>query len=195
MKPRPRSRSAPADARGALGALNVDTVRAAVQAVKGRRLTSASAGDLPMEPEALASAVRSPRPSMRWRQRACSTSRSVCFRTRGGACVTLLGARTRDTRLIGVLFADVEPDIGALPALLARLSTAGFAGAILDTRYKDPGRIIDRLGIPALAAFREACRANSHDRTCWLARCSRYPSPPAARARLARFPPRAALAR
>jgi dihydroneopterin aldolase len=122
------------DARGALGALNIDTVRAAVQAVKGRRLTSASAGDLPMEPETLAAAVN-----------AMAATRVQYVKVglfpdpRRGACVALLGARTRDTRLIGVLFADVEPDIGALPALLARLSAAGFAGAILDTLTKTLG--------------------------------------------------------
>jgi (5-formylfuran-3-yl)methyl phosphate synthase len=143
------------DARGALGALNVDTVRAAVQAVKGRRVTSASAGDLPMEPETLAAAVN-----------AMAATRVQYVKVglfpdpRRGACVARLGARTRDTRLIGVLFADVEPDIGALPALLARLPAAGFAGAILDTRYKDPGRLLDRMDIPALAAFGDACRAN-----------------------------------
>jgi (5-formylfuran-3-yl)methyl phosphate synthase len=143
------------DARGALGALNVDTVRAAVRAVKGRRLTSASAGDLPMEPETLAAAVD-----------AMAATRVQFVKVglfpdpRRGACVAHLGARPRDARLIGVLFADVEPDISAFPALLARLSTAGFAGAILDTRYKDPGRLIDRMDISALAAFGDACRAN-----------------------------------
>lgn len=143
------------DARGALGALNVNTVRAAVQAVRGRRLTSASAGDLPMEPETLAAAVNGMAAT-----RVQYVKVGLFPDPRRGACVGLLGARTRDTRLIGVLFADVEPDIGALPALLARLSAAGFVGAILDTRYKDPGRIIDRMDISALAAFGDACRAN-----------------------------------
>jgi (5-formylfuran-3-yl)methyl phosphate synthase len=43
-------------ARGALGALAPDIVRAAVERIAGRRPVSAVAGDLPMEPEVVASA-------------------------------------------------------------------------------------------------------------------------------------------
>jgi len=143
------------DVDGALGALDIDTVRAAIRAIAGRRAASAAAGDLPMEPETLAAAVA-----------ALATTRVQYVEVgllpdlRREACVARLAAHARDTRLIGVLFADREPDVDALPALLARLSAAGFAGATLDTADKHAGRLIDRVDIPALAGFVAACRAN-----------------------------------
>jgi len=138
------------------GAFDADAVRAAVRAIADRRPASAAAGDPAMEPEKLAAAV------------AAVAATGVQYvkvgllpDARGTACVARLAAQARDTRLIGVLFADREADASALPVLLARLRAAGFAGAMLDTTDKGADRLIDRMDILALAAFIAACRTNA----------------------------------
>jgi (5-formylfuran-3-yl)methyl phosphate synthase len=137
------------------GAFDAGAVRAAVRAIAGRRPASAAAGDLPMEPEKLAAAV------------AAVAATGVQYVTIGlppdprrEACIARLGAQARETGLIGVLFADREADADALPALLAHLRAAGFAGATLATSTEGAHRLLDRMDIPALAAFVAACRTN-----------------------------------
>ena len=141
--------------RGALGALAPDAVSAAFETIAGRRPASAVTGDLPMQPETLAAAA------------AAMTATGVEFvkvglfpDARREACIASLSALARQTKLIGVLFADLESEAGALAGLPARLSAAGFAGAMLDTARKGAGRLLDCLDIPALAGFVGACRAN-----------------------------------
>ncbi|HEV2954749.1 MAG TPA: (5-formylfuran-3-yl)methyl phosphate synthase [Xanthobacteraceae bacterium] len=143
------------DASATPGALAADAVRAALRAIAGRRPASATVGDLPLEPETLAAAA------------AAMAAAGVQYvkvgllpGPRREACVARLAAQARDTRLIAVLFADRETDASALPALLARLRAAEFAGAMLDTADRG-ARLIDRMDIPALAAFVDGCRANA----------------------------------
>jgi (5-formylfuran-3-yl)methyl phosphate synthase len=143
------------DLADANGAFDADAVRAAVRAIAGRRPASAIIGDLPMEPGRLAAAT------------AAVAATGVQYVKIGllpdawrDACVARLAAQAREIRLIGVLFADRETDADALPALLARLRAAGFAGAMLDTAEKG-ARLIDRMGIPALAGFVAACRSQA----------------------------------
>jgi (5-formylfuran-3-yl)methyl phosphate synthase len=137
------------------GAFDADAVRAAVRTIAGRRPASAGAGELPMEPEKLAAAV------------AAVAATGVQHATinllpdpQRDACIAQLAAQARDIRLIGVLFADREADPDALPALLARLRAAGFAGVTLGTSTEGSLRLLDRMDIPALAAFVAACRTN-----------------------------------
>ena len=143
------------DLTDANGAFDAEAVRAGVRTIAGRRPASAAPGDLPTDPEKLAAAV------------AAVAATGVQYVKVGlppdaqrTACVARLSAQTRDTRLIGVLFADRETDVRALPALLARLRAAGFAGAMLDTTGEGADRLIDRMDIPALASFISACRTN-----------------------------------
>jgi dihydroneopterin aldolase len=142
-------------ARGALGALEPAAVGAAVETIAGRRPASAVTGDLPMEPATLAAAA------------AAMAATGVQFVKIGmfpdagrEACIAGLAALAREKKLIGVLFADLESDAGALAALPARLAQAGFAGAMLDTARKGAGRLLERMDIPALAGFLGACRTN-----------------------------------
>ena len=144
------------DLTDANGGFDAHAVRTAVRAIAGRRPASATAGDVPMEPERLAAAV------------ATVAATGVQYvkvglvpDARRAACVARLAAQARDTRLIGVLFADRENDLGAVPALLTRLRSAGFAGAMLDTTSAGAERLIDRMDIPLLAAFIGACRTNA----------------------------------
>ena len=74
-----------------------------------------------------------------------------------------LEALARQGRLIGMLFADEAPDFG----LLARLAALGFAGAMLDTRAKGAGRLINHLDVAKLAQFCAA--AHQHGLTAGLA--------------------------
>jgi dihydroneopterin aldolase len=74
-----------------------------------------------------------------------------------------LAAAAGSARLIAVLAAGAG-DLSLLPAVLADLAAAGFAGAMLDVEDKrrwgdSAGRLVDRLGLPALAAFVAACHA------------------------------------
>jgi len=137
------------------GAFDAGAVRAAVRAIAGRRPASAAAGELPMEPEELAAAIRA------------VAATGVQYVTIGllpdprrEACIARLAAQARETRLIGMLFADRETDAGTLPALLTRLRAAGFAGATLATSAEGAHRLLDRMDIPALAGFVAACRTN-----------------------------------
>jgi FolB domain-containing protein len=142
-------------ARGALGALAADAVRAAVRTVAGRRPTSAATGDVPMEPDAIVPAA------------AAAAKTGVQYvklglfpQARREECIAALAPLARDTKLVGVIFADLEPDAGLVRGVLERLRAAGFAGAMLDTARKGSGRLLDNLDIPSLAGFVEACRSN-----------------------------------
>jgi dihydroneopterin aldolase len=75
-------------------------------------------------------------------------------------CIASLARVARGTKLVGVIFADLEPDAGARRALIAAMRAAGFAGAMLDTARKGSGRLLDNLDIPLLAGFVDACHAD-----------------------------------
>jgi (5-formylfuran-3-yl)methyl phosphate synthase len=134
---------------GPLGALTTDVVRAAVAAVAGRRSTSAVTGNVPMQPDAVASAV------------AAMAGTGVDYVKVGlfpgpdrADCIRALSALARKTKIVGVMFADQ----GADEALLAAMATSGFAGAMLDTAGKAAGRLLDHADIASLGTFVDACR-------------------------------------
>jgi len=136
-------------ARGALGALPPETVQATVAAIRGRRPVSAVTGDLPMEPETIADAV------------AAMTATGVDYvkvglfpDARRFDCVRALSRLAGNTKIVGVMFAD----LGADPDLLPILAEAGFAGAMLDTARKGSGRLLDHRDVAALQDFVAACR-------------------------------------
>jgi dihydroneopterin aldolase len=149
-------------ARGALGALAPDIVRAAIQTIAGRRPASAVTGDLPMDPAMLAGAA------------AAMAATGVQYvkvglfpDARREDCVAALATLARGTKLVGVMFADLEPDENTRRALIATMRACGFAGAMLDTARKGAGRLLDNLDIPSLAGFVEVCHA--HDLLAGLA--------------------------
>jgi FolB domain-containing protein len=136
-------------ARGALGALPPEVVRATVAAVGGRRPVSAVTGDLPMEPDVITDAV------------ARNAGTGVDYVKVGlfpgpkrPECIRALASLARDTKIVGVMFADRGADNG----LLALMAEAGFAGAMLDTAGKGAGRLLDHMDVPALRLFIAACR-------------------------------------
>ena len=103
---------------GALGAVSLDVVKETVASVAGRRPVSAVAGDLPMEPARIRAAALA------------LAATGVDFvkigffpSTEGPDCAAALADAAKEVRLIGVLFADLDPDFGLLPALAGMVST------------------------------------------------------------------------
>ncbi len=130
---------------GALGALPLDTVRAIVDAVGGRTPVSATIGDFPtMEPYAVPHAVD------------MMAATGVDFVKIGlfptpalEGCLAALAPLCNRYRLVAVLFADCNPDIG----LADRLAEYGFAGIMLDTMEKTAGGLLHYQTISYLARF------------------------------------------
>lgn len=138
-------------ARGALGALDPAAVRETVGLIAGRRPTSAVTGDLPMQPEALLAAAEAIAAT------GVDYVKIGLFPDVGrAACIRALAPLARRTRLIGVMFADREPDPGLLPLM----RQCGFAGAMLDTAGKGAGRLLTHADAVALGTFVRACRAH-----------------------------------
>jgi uncharacterized protein (UPF0264 family) len=135
-------------ARGALGALDPDLVRAIAARVEGRALTSAVAG----EAEAVAALV----PSIRALSGTGVGFVKVAVRAAWSADDLARVADAAPGRLIAVLFAEA----GGAVDLVARLAEAGFLGAMIDTAGKDGRRLTDHLSLPVLGAFTEACRTH-----------------------------------
>ncbi|HEX4260684.1 MAG TPA: (5-formylfuran-3-yl)methyl phosphate synthase [Acetobacteraceae bacterium] len=134
---------------GAFAAVSLETVRATVRAVAGRRPVSAVAGELPMRAQTVVAAVGA--------LAECGVDFVKLGILAGDplpviAALAPLAARVR---LIAVLFADRVPDFGLLPML----AQARFAGAMLDTAAKDGARLLDHMPLPRLRAFVEACRS------------------------------------
>ena len=133
--------------RGALGALPSATVREIVATIAGRAVTSAVAGDgtgadLAGAVEAMAEA------GPRWIKIAVGTAPDAALAEAAAAA---------PGRLIGVVFAE---DFFDGDDLSTRLATAGFSGAMIDTRGKHGTGLRDVLPAATLATFVAACRAH-----------------------------------
>jgi (5-formylfuran-3-yl)methyl phosphate synthase len=135
--------------RGALGAVPLDAAREAIAAVAGRSETSAALGDPPYDEDGLLASARA------------LATMGVDYLKLAVDAPTLhrlgdsLSGLARDVGLIGMMFADENPDF----ALLAKLSALGFKGAMLDTRDKSRGRLIAHLDVVQLSQFCSQCRA------------------------------------
>jgi len=135
---------------GALGALPLDTVRAIVHAVGGHAPVSATVGDFPtMEPHAVAQAVD------------MMAATGVDFVKIGlfpapalHDCLAALAPLCSQHRLVAVLFADRNPDIG----LADRLAECGFAGIMLDTLDKSAGGLLRHQPVARLIRFVDHAR-------------------------------------
>ncbi len=135
--------------RGALGAVQLETARAAIAAIARRSETSAALGDPPYDEDALLAGARA---------LAATGVDYVKLAVDAPALDRLgdsLSKLARDVNLVGMMFADEQPDF----ALLAKLSALGFKGAMLDTRDKSLGRLIAHLDVVSLRQFCSECRA------------------------------------
>lgn len=136
-------------AHGALGALPVETIRAILGAVAGRRTVTAVTGNA-TDPAAVLDAAET----------IAATGVGMvkiglfpgCDRAR---LLADLGRRlARRTRLVGVVFADREPDT----TLVGAAAAAGFAGIMIDTAGKDGG-LFSHLDDDWLSGFVAEARA------------------------------------
>jgi (5-formylfuran-3-yl)methyl phosphate synthase len=153
--------------KGALGALAPNVVRAIVDDIRSRQPVSAVTGDLPMQPDVVVNAARA--------MAGCGVDyiKVGLFPGEGRiACINALSPLAAKHKIIGVLFADRDPDMTLLPLLAAN----GFAGVMIDTAGKGAGRLLTHLDIPALAGFVKACRV--HKLMCGLAGSLEAPDVP-----------------
>ena len=130
---------------GALGALPLPVIENIIRTIDGARATSATIGDLPMQPSMVVEAVH--------QTADCGVDFvKIGFFEEGdtAACLQALASLAKDgLKLVAVLFADRNPDFGLLPQLQA----AGFYGVMLDTCIKDGRSLLDHLPQADLQAF------------------------------------------
>lgn len=132
-------------AQGALGALPLATITDIVHAIGGRKIISATIGDLPMQPEVLVDAIHP------------MTATGVDIVKVGFspsdtllACIhAMLPITAQGVKLVAVLPADLDPDL----ELSAEFKRAGFLGVMLDTFHKDGKSLLDHYSITQVADF------------------------------------------
>ncbi len=134
---------------GVLGALDRDEIQRIVTALAGVRPISATIGDVPMDPDSVRSATAT--------IAACGVDYvKVGLPTAGDrrACVRACASIGRQSKLVGVLFADQAMDW----EMLSVLAEHGFRGAMLDTAAKESGSLHTFWDQERLAAFVGRCR-------------------------------------
>ena len=133
------------------GPLRLDVIRAVVAAVHSPRLVSATAGDLPMDPDALSTRVQ---------ELAATEVDYINVVIPSGIdalpCITSLTRLGSQTKLIAVFRASAPPDL----ASLSLLSHGNFAGATIDMRIEVDGGLLNRFGMSYLRGFIERCHAS-----------------------------------
>lgn len=130
---------------GALGALPACTIRACLAAVAGRRLVSATIGDLPMEPDGVATAVAG----------TAATGVDIVKMGIGAggdpqACIAAAAKARGTAALVGVILADMTDPT---PDLVGAMADGGFIGVMLDTGLKDGCTLRDHRSADALTDF------------------------------------------
>lgn len=134
---------------GALGPISLETARQAMTAVSRRGETSATLGDPPYSEEAVLTRARALAAT------GVDYLKLAADRPMLNRLADSLRHLAREVALVGILFADDEPDF----ALLPDLATLGFKGAMLDTRDKTRGRLLAHLEVTQLEDFCSRCRA------------------------------------
>ncbi|MCB5184188.1 (5-formylfuran-3-yl)methyl phosphate synthase [Methylobacillus gramineus] len=135
---------------GALGALPLSVIEQAVLAIDGRRITSATTGDLPMEPELILDAVKA--------VAACGVDivKVGFFGTalQHEACIAALKPliSQQSISIVAVLMADLSPDL----AVVHQLRQAGFFGVMLDTARKNGSHLLSHMSMHQLQDFVES---------------------------------------
>jgi uncharacterized protein (UPF0264 family) len=144
---------------GALGALDIDTVKQIVAGINGRCPVSATIGDMPMHPDPVFNAVKAMAetgvdyikigffPGDDWR----------------GTVKRLSALTVQNNALIAVLFADTQPELN----ILDLLKEAGFKGVMLDTMNKQQGSLTRQMTKMEIAQF--VTQAKARRLICGLA--------------------------
>jgi (5-formylfuran-3-yl)methyl phosphate synthase len=135
---------------GALGALPVATVREAVALVKGRCQTSATIGDLPMEPAQIRRAAeKMAATGVDYVKIGLFTDGRV-----SDCLIALQPLAVQGIPLVGVMFADRQPNF----SWISLMRQVGFKGAMLDTSVKEGRSLLSYLSLAVIADFIEAAR-------------------------------------
>ncbi len=130
---------------GALGALSVSELAEIVAFVNGRTVTSATIGDLPMDPDHLVPAVEA----------MAETGVDIVkvgFFQQGNlmSCIEALSHfKPRGVHIVAVMMADQLQDM----SLIRPMSEAGFLGVMLDTAQKNGKSLTDYMALPDIAEF------------------------------------------
>jgi len=130
---------------GALGALDIATVKQIVAEIDGRCPVSATIGDLPVQPDPIFNAVKA------------MAETGVDFIKIGffpdddwqGTVKKLSVLTQQNLALIAVLFADTQPDF----AIMSLLKDSGFKGVMLDTMDKQKGSLTQQMAKMEIAQF------------------------------------------
>jgi uncharacterized protein (UPF0264 family) len=136
-------------AKGALGAVDLTTIKACVASLAGRVPVSATVGDLPMDANLVGDAVRA--------TAACGVDYVKLGVTPGGdpdACFARLNADRPQPNLILVFFADAMPAFDPIAAALE----AGARGVMLDTAGKQSGSLLDHMALGEIDRFVTSAR-------------------------------------
>jgi uncharacterized protein (UPF0264 family) len=145
-------------ASGSLGALEVEAAKEIVQVIGGKCLTSATIGDLPMQPELIFNTV------MRMAKTGVNYIKIGFFPDENqGQVISKLEPITPKINLIAVLFADTDIDFN----IIDKLITAGFKGVMLDTQDKTKGSLTGFM--PKAEIGRFVGRVKSRQSICGLA--------------------------
>jgi dihydroneopterin aldolase len=129
---------------GALGAVAPSVIAEVVGAIGKHRATSAVCGDLPMDPELIRNRVGEVAAS------GVDYVKIGFFPSPDAAiCVETLGAISAKSKLIAVIFADLDPDF----SLLNSFARHGFHGVMIDTADKSKGRLLDHLSPERIPDF------------------------------------------
>ena len=146
-------------ARGALGALDTDSVKKIVARIDGRKPVSATIGDLPMQADLVFNAVST-------MAETGVDYIKIGFFPGGDWTGTIekLSVLTRQNlALVAVLFADSQLDFGVIPML----GGAGFTGVMLDTMDKQKGSLTQVMTKPMIEQFVK--QAKTRQLLCGLA--------------------------
>ncbi len=144
---------------GALGALDVATVKQLVSTIDGRCPVSATIGDMSAQPDPVFQAVKA------------MSETGVDYIKIGffpggdwqGTVKKLSVLTQQDHNLIAVLFADTQPDLN----IISLLKEAGFTGVMLDTMDKRKGSLTQLMTKSEISQF--VIQAKSRQLLCGLA--------------------------
>jgi len=148
-------------AQGALGALPLEVITEVVAFIQAkdpsaRRLTSATVGDLPMQPELMREQV------LALLQTKVDIIKIGFFADLNAGladyqpCIDALMPIARSgTKLVAVLFAEYEYP----PAVVSAIKNAGFYGVMLDTAEKNGNTFLDYFSADEIKAFAERVQA------------------------------------
>ncbi|WP_221763333.1 (5-formylfuran-3-yl)methyl phosphate synthase [Methyloradius palustris] len=135
---------------GALGALTIGDIEDIVAKLDGQKISSATIGDLPMQPELLLAKIR-------------ETANTGVDIVKIGlfpspkqiACIEAIGqSLASEIKIVAVVFAENALDI----SLLGVLKASNFYGVMLDTAIKNGKNLTDHVALAELVDFVQAAK-------------------------------------